>query len=224
MNTITDFYQFKYSRESYYLDLFINTKALLNIEKALDEMLSSFYTTKDEQCAYMRLKELFKNARESTDCMYAEVRMNKCYLKYIKNLGYYFATRVDYAPLKVLNEYLQIFLIEDMENIATFSNLNEDIDETKIREYIFFIETNGYNIAEITEENKYFLGEVFNTSYYFYYEKDRKTTLTHDTLRQIVKKKSEQYVIYADVCTLTDEEMNKLNVFFKKIPRDIKKF
>ena len=127
MNMITDFYQFKYSRESYYLDLFINTKALLNIEKALDEMLSSFYTTKDEQCAYMRLKELFKNARESTDCMYAEVRMNKCYLKYIKNLGYYFATRVDYAPLKVLNEYLQIFLIEDMENIATFSNLNEDI-------------------------------------------------------------------------------------------------
>lgn len=103
-------------------------------------------------------------------------------------------------------------------------NLNEDIDETKIREYIFFTETNGYNIEEITEENKYFLGEVFNTSYYFYYEKDRKTTLTHDTLRQIVKKKSEQYVIYADVCTLTDEEMNKLNVFFKKIPRDIKKF
>ena len=69
-----------------------------------------------------------------------------------------------------------------------------------------------------------FLGDVFNTSYYFYYEKDRITSLTHDTLRQIVKKKSEQYVIYADVCTLTEDEMSKLNVFFKKIPRDIKKF
>ena len=56
MNVITDFYQFKYSRDSYYIDLFINTKALLNIEQALDEMLSSFYTTKDEKCAYMRLK------------------------------------------------------------------------------------------------------------------------------------------------------------------------
>ncbi|WP_296647454.1 hypothetical protein [Romboutsia sp. 13368] len=127
MNVITDFYQFKYSRESYYIDLFINTKALLNIEQALDEILSSFYTTKDEQCAYMRLKELFKSSRESANSIYAEVRMNKCYLKYIKNLSYYFYNRVEYAALKVLSEYLQVFLIEDIDNISTFSNLNEDI-------------------------------------------------------------------------------------------------
>nr|WP_317333401.1 hypothetical protein [uncultured Romboutsia sp.] len=127
MNVITDFYQFKYSRDSYYIDLFINTKALLNVEQALDEILSSFYTTKDEQCAYMRLKELFKLSRESSNSMYTEVRMNKCYLKYIKNLCYYFASRVEYAQLKILNEYLQIFMIEDIENISTFINLNEDI-------------------------------------------------------------------------------------------------
>lgn len=132
MNVITDFYQFKYSRDSYYIDLFINTKALLIIEQALDERLSSFYTTnfstpKDEQCAYMRLKELFKSSRESADSMYAEVRMNKCYLKYIKTLCYYFAYRVEYEPLKILNEYLQVFMIEDMDNISSFINLNEDI-------------------------------------------------------------------------------------------------
>ena len=103
-------------------------------------------------------------------------------------------------------------------------NLNEDIDEAKIREYIFFTETNSPTIIERTEDNKYFLGEVFYTSYYFYYEKDVKTTLTHETLRQIVKKKSEQYVIYADTCTLTEDEMSNLNVIFKKIPRDIKRF
>lgn len=103
-------------------------------------------------------------------------------------------------------------------------NLNEDVDEAKIREYIFFSETNSPMIAERTEDNKYFLGEVFSTSYYFYYEKDVKTTLTHETLRQIVKKKAEQYVIYADTCTLTEDEMSSLNVIFKKIPRDIKRF
>lgn len=127
MNVITDFYQFKYSRESYYIDVFINTKALLTIEQALDEILSSFYTTKDEQCAYMRLKELFKSSREAANSIYAEVRMNKCYLKYIKNLSYYFASRIEYASLKVLSEYLQVSLIEDIDNISTFSNLNEDI-------------------------------------------------------------------------------------------------
>ncbi len=127
MNVITDFYQFKYSRESYYIDLFINTNALLIVEQALDEMLSSFYITKDEQCAYMRLKELFKESREKSISTYAEVRMNKCYLKYIKNLSYYFSSRIEYEPLKILNNYLQVFLIEDMENISSFTNLNEDI-------------------------------------------------------------------------------------------------
>lgn len=103
-------------------------------------------------------------------------------------------------------------------------NLNEDVGEDKIREYIFFSETNNPVVTSRTDENKYFLGEVFNTSYYFYYEKDMKTTLTHDTLRQIVKKKAEQYVIYADTCTLTEDEMNSFGVIFKKIPRDIKRF
>ena len=103
-------------------------------------------------------------------------------------------------------------------------NLNEDINEDKIREYIFFTETNNANIVERNENNRYFLGDVFNTSYYFYYDKHRKTSLTHETLRQIVKKKAEQYVIYADTCTLTEDEMNNLNVIFKKIPRDIKRF
>lgn len=102
--------------------------------------------------------------------------------------------------------------------------LNENISEDKIREYIFFSETNNTAIAKRTDDNKYFLGEVFSTSYYFYYEKNKKTILTHDTLRQIVKKKAEQYVIYADTCTLTEEEMNSLCVVFKKIPRDIKRF
>ena len=127
MNEITDFYQFKYSRDSYYINLSINTKAILIIEQALDEILSSFYTTKDEQCAYMRLNELFKSARESSKSIYTDVRINKCYIKYIKNLYYYFAYRIEYTPIKILNEYLQIFMIEDIDNISTFLNLNEEI-------------------------------------------------------------------------------------------------
>ena len=81
----------------------------------------------DEQCAYMRLKELFKSCRQATNSTYAEVRINKCYIKYIKDLGYYFASRIEYAPLKILNEYLRVFMEEDIENISTFLNLNEDI-------------------------------------------------------------------------------------------------
>ena len=102
-------------------------------------------------------------------------------------------------------------------------NLNEAVGEDKIREYIFFSETQQ-NLSERNPKDKYFLGNVFDTAYYFYYEPEALTTLNHETLRQIVKQRAEQYIIYADVCTLTEEEMHLLGVIFKKIPRDIKRF
>ena len=76
---------------------------------------------------------------------------------------------------------------------------------------------------ERTEEAKYLLDTYNSTGYYFYYEKDRLTTLSYDTLN-IVTEKAEQYVIYADICTLPQEMMAKNGIVFKKIPRDIKKF
>lgn len=127
MSVVTDFYQFKYSRSDYYIDLFVNRLAVVSIEEALDERLSNMYISKDAQCAYMRLKELLQSCRMSTDSLYVEVRINKCHLKYIKNLNCYFSDRSEYVSLKALNDYLQVFLIKDIENISRFSTLNEDI-------------------------------------------------------------------------------------------------
>jgi hypothetical protein len=127
MSVITDFYQFKYTRSDYYIDLFVNRFALISIEEALDERLSNMHISKDSQCAYMRLKELFQLSRLGTDSLYVEVRINKCYLKYIRNLDCYFNEKKEYSSLKVLNEYLQSFLVNDIENISRFSCLNEDI-------------------------------------------------------------------------------------------------
>ena len=102
-------------------------------------------------------------------------------------------------------------------------NLNEEVGEDKIRECIFFSETQQ-NLPDTASGSKYLLGNLHGTAYYFYYEQDSITTLNHETLRQIVTKKAEQYIIYADTCTLTEEEMSSLCVIFKKIPRDIKRF
>lgn len=101
--------------------------------------------------------------------------------------------------------------------------LNENVGEDKIREYIFFSDTQQ-PLQERTPDNKYYLGNAFETAYYFYYERNAMTILNHETLRQIVKQRAEQYIIYADTCTLTEEEMHLLGVIFKKIPRDIKRF
>ena len=101
--------------------------------------------------------------------------------------------------------------------------LNEEVGEDKIREYIYFSDTQQ-PLQERTPDNKYYLGNAYETAYYFYYERNAMTILNHETLRQIVTKSAEQYIIYADICTLTEDEMSRLSVVFKKIPRDIKRF
>lgn len=82
---------------------------------------------------------------------------------------------------------------------------------------------NGIWSASALEASKYLLDTHNATGYYFYYERDRLTTLGVDTLH-IVTERAEQYVIYADVCTLSKEDMAAKNIVFKKIPRDIKRF
>jgi len=96
-------------------------------------------------------------------------------------------------------------------------NLNESVDTKKIREYVWYTETRtDYK----PQDERYLLGVRTNTAYYFYYEKDRVTVLDHDFLHG-VKIKAGSYLIYADMNTLSTEEMDAANIRFKKIPRDI---
>lgn len=102
-------------------------------------------------------------------------------------------------------------------------NLNEEVGEEKIREYIFFSETKQYLDRKQTPEHKYLLDTYNDTAYYFYYEKESITTLSIETLN-IVTEQAEQYLIYADHCLLDKEYMLAKNIIFKKIPRDIRRF
>ncbi len=99
--------------------------------------------------------------------------------------------------------------------------LNEDVDEEKIRAYIWYTETHT-PYRKPSDGNAAFLGSADGTAYYFHYKKGATTTLDSAFLRSI-KTKAERYVIYADVCVLSPEMMEKRNIEFKKIPRDIKK-
>ncbi len=102
-------------------------------------------------------------------------------------------------------------------------NLNEEVDEDNIRNYIYYTETKLSLTKERSKDNWYLLDNLNQTSYYFYYEKDKLTTLDLESL-SIIKEKTEQYLIYADNCLLDKDYMIKHNIIFKKIPRDIKRF
>ena len=97
--------------------------------------------------------------------------------------------------------------------------LNEEVTIDTIREYIYFMETRQ-SLPEEKADEPYYLGSYVGTAYYFYYEKDEATTLNREFLHT-VKTKADHYVIYADRCTLSDAELAKFQITFKKIPRDI---
>lgn len=99
--------------------------------------------------------------------------------------------------------------------------LNENVDVDKIREYVYFTDTKS-RLPEAHPDEPYYMGVHVNSAYYFYYEKQAVTTLNREFLHT-VKTKADAYVIYADLCTLSDAELEKYHITFKKIPRDITK-
>ena len=101
-------------------------------------------------------------------------------------------------------------------------NLNENIGEDKMREYIWFTETHKTFSLPEENDNGYFLGKFNNCGIWFFYHKETSTTLD-DNFLKTMKIKCEQYIIYADNCLLSKDFMKENNIVFKKIPRDVKK-
>lgn len=99
-------------------------------------------------------------------------------------------------------------------------NLNPNVSQNKIREYIWYMETRTAYRTNEHSDTKYYLSQYNDTAYYFYYEKEQVTNLDNDFLAEI-KTKASRYVIYADICSISEEKMQKYNITFKKIPRDI---
>jgi adenine-specific DNA-methyltransferase len=98
-------------------------------------------------------------------------------------------------------------------------NLNESIGTDKIRDYIWYTETKKPAVSQ-QNGSPYFLGENNHTAYYFYYEPDQICVLDYAFLSTIPEK-AENYLIYADRCALSESDLLRFGITFKKIPRDI---
>ena len=100
--------------------------------------------------------------------------------------------------------------------------LNEDVGADAIRRYVYFTETKQPLPPSENAEEPYYLGTHLCAAYYFYYEREKITALSWEFLSS-VRVKAESYVIYADICALSVEELIAERITFKKIPRDIKR-
>lgn len=100
--------------------------------------------------------------------------------------------------------------------------LNNNAEVEQIRRYVWYTETHTSYKEDERRSNPYLLGTHNFSDYYFYYEPQEETVLDWEFLATI-KQRAEQYIIFADRCLLADEELQKHNIVFKKIPRDIKR-
>lgn len=97
--------------------------------------------------------------------------------------------------------------------------LNPAVEKDKISRYIWYMETRQ-PMEKGQNKNLYYLGEYNGTAYYFCYDPDRPCVLDYAFLSTIAQK-ADSYIIYADRCMLSREELLKFGITFKKIPRDI---
>ena len=107
-------------------------------------------------------------------------------------------------------------------------HLNPNAPLTAIREYIAY--TEGLDNVWQPENgvSPHALGLQNNTAFVFFYVENQVTTLDLLFLQSLsargLPEKPEQWVIYADKCVLSDEQLKQYHIVFKRIPRDISKF
>ena len=108
-------------------------------------------------------------------------------------------------------------------------NLNEAVGTDAIRAYVAYSEgipSDDQTTAE-NPHSPYLLGLNRETAWIFHYEPDRATSLDMDFLSglrfgaETGASKPGTVIIYADRCTLSEQELQQLGITFKKIPRDI---
>lgn len=118
------------------------------------------------------------------------------------------------------DEFEFLELGDSLFNEDNYINENQPIPD--IRKYVYYAETKTNSGYSDNPHNEFYLGKRSNVGYYFYYKKDSTTTLGLEFASKI-SIKAEQYIVYADKCSLSEKYLNEHNIVFKKIPRDINK-
>jgi adenine-specific DNA-methyltransferase len=109
-------------------------------------------------------------------------------------------------------------------------NFNEDVGEAALRAYVAYTESipATQQCGQESPVSRYSLGASDTALWLFYYERGRVTTLDLDFLAtlnlNVLERRPEQFVIYADKCALDKDFLYKHGISFKRIPRDITRF
>ena len=102
-------------------------------------------------------------------------------------------------------------------------SLNPEVSVEKVREYVWFMETGEQYSSGFSDVHQDYLGRSSLGVGYFLALGTGGSTVLDRTYLSLIPQEcaADSYVIYADTCILTDHELAKHAITFKKIPRDI---
>jgi len=98
--------------------------------------------------------------------------------------------------------------------------IDQDCTFEDLASYIYFTETK--TILDKNKISKNFIGEHSETKYYLIFREIGKNTLTTSFLKGLDKESRK--VIYADNCTISEDELERRNIVFKQIPYEVRVF
>jgi len=98
--------------------------------------------------------------------------------------------------------------------------LNTALPVKQIRAYIWYTETGiGFINNVFSTSEPYLLGILNNTAIYLIYEHDAFTIL-NETFLLTMKTTAGKYIVYADQCSLSSEQLRSKKILFKQFPRN----
>lgn len=124
MCEVIDFYQYKYCRDNYFINVFISKESSNELMLLLIKKLKEKNLSREYKCVYTTLRNKITTNKEKRD--YVKLRINKCYLRYLKDLYYDFYDKEESEYIKEIICHLQYFIEEDKESIIKFYDLMEN--------------------------------------------------------------------------------------------------
>lgn len=108
------------------------------------------------------------------------------------------------------------------EPIIKEGSINPDVTEEELRKFIYYSETRT-DLPEANPDDPTLMGVHNGIAFYLHYSGNCCSILDRDYLRTL-KTKADSYVIYAGRCTLSEAELEKFGITFKKTSRDVRAF
>lgn len=98
-------------------------------------------------------------------------------------------------------------------------DINPEIKREELARFVLFLET-GRAAESIADNGSGYIGTANGREVYLFYVPDQTATFSEDELAALPRADSEK-VVYADRCTVDEEELAACSISFRKLPRDL---